>query len=352
MIPIALHKLYKVGLTVSDKKLADSIPYIEKASILLLTVGEEAAATILKQLGPKEVQRIGTSMAVLSDVKREKVAAVFNSFIAEITNTTGFGIGADSYVRNMLTRALGAEKASGIIDRILLGGNTQGLDTLKWMDARAISDVIKQEHPQIQAIVIAYLEGDLSAEVLSYLPENMRLDVVIRVAKLDTVQPDALNELNNILERQFSGGSSAQKRRIGGTKVAADIMTNLDGTIEAELMDALTEVDGELAETIQDLMFVFANLMDVDDRGIQTLLREISTDVLMVALKGADEELREKIYNNMSSRAADLLRDDLEASGPTKLSDVEAAQKEILSVARRMAEAGEIILGGSGEEML
>ena len=224
----------------------------------------------------------------------------------------------------MLTRALGAEKASGIIDRILLGGNTQGLDTLKWMDARAISDVIKQEHPQIQAIVIAYLEGDLSAEVLSYLPENMRLDVIVRVAKLDTVQPDALNELNNILERQFSGGSSAQKRRIGGTKVAADIMTNLDGNIESELMGALSDIDGELAETIQDLMFVFANLLDVDDRGIQLLLREVSNEGLVIALKGADEELREKIYNNMSTRAADLLRDDLEATGPTKLSDVEA----------------------------
>ncbi len=336
----------------SDKLISDAIPYIEKAAILLLTVGEEAAANILKQLGPKEVQRIGTSMATLSDVKRERVAAVFNAFIAEITNTTGFGIGADSYVRNMLTRALGAEKASGIIDRILLGGNTQGLDTLKWMDARAISDVIKQEHPQIQAIVIAYLEGDLSAEVLSYLPENMRLDVIVRVAKLDTVQPDALNELNNILERQFSGGSSAQKRRIGGTKVAADIMTNLDGTIESELMGALGDIDSELAEIIQDLMFVFANLLDVDDRGIQLLLREVSNEGLVIALKGADEELREKIYNNMSTRAAELLRDDLEATGPTKLSDVEAAQREILTIARRMADDGEIILGGPGEQML
>jgi flagellar motor switch protein FliG len=220
------------------------------------------------------------------------------------------------------------------------------------MDARAISDVIKQEHPQIQAIVIAYLEGDLSAEVLSYLPENMRLDVIVRVAKLDTVQPDALNELNNILERQFSGGSSAQKRRIGGTKVAADIMTNLDGSIESELMGALGDIDSELAEIIQDLMFVFANLLDVDDRGIQLLLREVSNEGLVIALKGADEELREKIYNNMSARAADLLRDDLEAAGPTKLSDVEAAQREILTIARRMADDGEIILGGPGEQML
>jgi len=329
-----------------------SIPFAEKAAILLLAIGEEPAAEVLKQLGPKDVQRIGGTMAALSDIKRENIAIVFEEFIEEMTNTTGFGIGTEDYVRNMLTTALGSEKASGIIDRMSLSGNTQGLDTLKWMDARAISDIIRQEHPQIQAIVIAYLESDLSAEVLSYLPESMRLDIMIRVAKLDTVQPDALLELNNILERQFAGSSSAQKRRIGGTKVAADIMTNLDGSIETEIMDALTEVDEGLSTTIQDLMFVFANLLDVDDRGIQSLLREVATEVLVVALKGADDELREKIFTNMSSRAADLLRDDLEALGPMKVSDVEAAQKEILVVARRMAEAGDIILGGSGEQML
>ena len=220
------------------------------------------------------------------------------------------------------------------------------------MDARAISDVIKQEHPQIQAIVIAYLEGDLSAEVLSYLPGNMRLDVIVRVAKLDTVQPDALNELNNILERQFSGGSSAQKRRIGGAKVAADIMTNLEGSVEKNLMKSLTDFDKDMAENIQDLMFVFSNLMDVDDRGIQSILRDIPNDLLLIALKGADEDLRQKIFNNMSVRAAELLRDDLEVLGPTRLSDVESAQREILNIARQKANDGEIILGGSGEKLI
>ena len=341
-----------LDMDIKDRSIVDKIPYIEKASILLLTIGEEAAAKILQQLGPKEVQRIGTSMANLTDVKRERVIAVFDSFISELTNTTGFGIGADNYLRNVLTRALGEEKATGIIDRILLGGNTQGLETLKWMDARAISDVIKQEHPQIQAIVIAYLEGDLSAEVLSYLPENMRLDVIVRVAKLDTVQPDALNELNNILERQFSGGSSAQKRRIGGAKVAADIMTNLEGSVEKNLMKSLTDFDKDMAENIQDLMFVFSNLMDVDDRGIQSILRDIPNDLLLIALKGADEDLRQKIFNNMSVRAAELLRDDLEVLGPTRLSDVESAQREILNIARQKANDGEIILGGSGEKLI
>lgn len=328
------------------------ISYADRAAILLLTVGEEAAALIFKQLSPKQVQHIGGAMASLDNIRRETINNVFVSFIEEISDSTGFGMGVDNYVREVLFKALGPEKAAGVIDRILLSGDTLGLDSLKWMDARTIADIIRNEHPQIQAIVVAYLDSELSAEVLSFLTEDVRLDIIMRVAKLETVQPDALIELNSILERQFSGSVSTQKRRIGGVKVAADIMTNIEGSIETEIMDALNEVDEEMCTTIQDLMFVFANLIDVDDRGIQTLLREVSTEVLVVALKGADDDLKEKIFTNMSSRAAELLRDDLEALGPMKVSDVEAAQKEILVIARRMAEAGEIMLGGSGEEML
>lgn len=330
----------------------DFISYIERAAILLLTVGEEAASLVLKQLSPKQVQSIGGVMASLDNIRREKINRVFEYFIEEITDSTGFGMGAENYVRGVLVKALGAEKAAGVIDRILLSGDTQGLDSLKWMDARTIAEIIRNEHPQIQAIVIAYLDSELSADVLSFLPQDARLDIMMRVAKLETVQPDALQELNGILENQFSGSVATQKRRIGGVKVAADIMINLEGSIETEIMDGLNEVDEEMCTTIQDLMFVFANLIDIDDRGIQTLLREVSTEVLVVALKGADDNLKEKIFTNMSSRAADLLRDDLEALGPMRVSDVEAAQKEILVIARRMADAGEIILGGSGEQML
>lgn len=325
---------------------------IQKAAILLLAIGEEAAANVLKQLGPKEVQNLGAAMAELKDLKRETIADVIGSFAERIDDSTGFTMGTDDYIRKTLQKALGHEKASSVVDRILLGGNAQGLETLKWMDARAIAEVIKSEHPQIQAIVIAYLDGDVSAEVLSYLPEESRLNVIVRVARLETVTPEALQELNDILEHQFSGGSSQQKRKIGGSKVAAEIMTSLDTAIETEIMESLSELDEELSTQIQDMMFVFANLNDVDDRGIQALLRETSTELLVVALKGADEELQTKIFSNMSSRAADLLKDDLEAMGPTKLSDVEDAQKEILTIARRMAEAGEIVLGGSGEQML
>ncbi|MBR9805044.1 flagellar motor switch protein FliG [bacterium] len=336
----------------NDESSLPAIAPIDKAAILLMSVGEKEAATVLKHLGPKEVQRIGTAMAGLGDVRRDQVDTVLDEFLEAVQELTGLGVGADGYIRKMLDQALGADKASGVIDRILLGGNTTGLDTLKWMDSRAIADVIRLEHPQIQAIVIAYLDGDLSAEVLSNLPEDMRLDILIRVATLDSVHPSALMELNNILEKQFSGSSSSQAKRMGGSKVAAEIMNNLESSLETELMDAITEVDEELATTIQDLMFVFDNLKDVDDRGIQALLRETSTEVLVVALKGTDDDLREKIFGNMSKRAAELLRDDLEALGPVKVSDVETAQKEILAVARRMADAGEIMLGGSGEEML
>lgn len=317
-----------------------------------MSLGEKDAAEVLKHLGPKEVQRIGTAMTALESVPRDHVETVLSNFLSDAQSITGLGMGSDGYIRNMLVTALGEDKANSLVDRILMGGNTTGLDTLKWMDPRSVADLIRHEHPQIQAIVIAYLDGDQAAEVLANLPEKVRLDIIMRVASLDTVQPSALQELNDILEKQFSGNAGSQTKQIGGTKVAAEIMNNLDSSIESELMDNIKEIDEDLGSQIQDLMFVFENLKGVDDRGIQALLREVSSEVLILALKGSDEELKEKIFDNMSKRAAELLRDDLEAKGPVKVSEVEGAQKEILIIARRMADAGEIVLGGSGEEML
>ncbi len=331
---------------------ARKISKVDKAAILLMTLGEADAAEILKHLGPKEVQRIGSAMAQLSNVSQTDVEGVLTDFMGEVTTLTGLGVGADSYIRNMLVTALGEDKAHGLIDRILLGGNTTGLDTLKWMESRSVADIIRNEHPQIQAIVIAYLDGDQAAEVMTYFPEKVRLDIMMRVAALDSVQPSALQELNNILEKQFSGNAGSQTKDMGGVKVAAEIMNNLDSSMEAELMDAIKELDEDMGNQIQDLMFVFDNLKEVDDRGIQALLREVSSEVLIIALKGADEILQEKIFKNMSKRAAELLRDDLEAKGPVKVSEVEGAQREILTIARRMADAGEIMLGGGGEQMM
>lgn len=335
-----------------DQKPAVKINTVDQAAILLMSLGEASAAEVLKHMGPKEVQRLGTAMASLTNVQQYEVEVVLNNFMEEVRTQTGLGMGADGYIRNMLVSALGEDKANGLIDRILLGGNTTGLDTLKWMEARSVADIIRNEHPQIQAIVLAYLDSDQSADVLTYFPEKVRLDVMLRVASLDTVQPTALQELNDILEKQFSGNAGSQTKDIGGFKTAAEIINNLESSVGGELMDSIREVDEDLSVQIQDLMFVFENLKEVDDRGIQALLREISSEILILALKGADEELQEKIFANMSQRAAELLRDDLEAKGPVKVSEVEGAQKEILVIARRMADAGEINLGGGGEDMM
>lgn len=329
-----------------------NMPKVQQAAILLMSLGEADAAAVLKHMGPKEVQRVGAAMSQLANVEQEQVHIVLTNFMEQVRNLTGLGVGSDNYIRGMLVTALGEDKASGLIDRIILGGNTSGLDTLKWMESRSIADIVRNEHPQIQAIVLAYLDSDQSAEVLGYFPEAVRLDIMMRISALDSVQPGALQELNDILEKQFSGSAGSQTTTMGGYKCAAEIMNNLDSNIEGDLMEAIKEVDEDLGNQIQDLMFVFDNLRDVDDRGIQSLLREVSSELLIIALKGADNDLQEKIFANMSKRAAELLRDDLEAKGPVRISEVEGAQKEILAIARRMADAGEIMLGGSGEQMV
>ena len=329
-----------------------SLSRVERAAILLMTLGEKDAAEILKHMGPKEVQRVGTAMATLKNINQGQVEGVVSEFLDAVSGQTGMGLGSDDYIRNMLTQALGNDKAGALIDRILLGGNTTGLDSLKWMEPRQVADLIRHEHPQIQAIVVSYLDADQSAEILSNFDEKVCLDIIMRVAALEAVQPAALQELNDILERQFSGKAGAQTTSMGGVKVAASIVNFVDSTIAAELLEQIKEVDEDLGTQIQDLMFVFDNLVDVDDRGIQALMREVSTDLLVVALKGADPLVQEKIFKNMSKRAAELLRDDLEAKGPVKVSEVEASQKEILTIARRLADAGEIVLGGGGEAMM
>jgi len=334
------------------KQTASTLNGAQRSAILLMSLGEEDAAKVLKHMGPKEVQKIGLAMAELHNIQRETMIEVLDLFLDVVEDQTGIGIGSEDYIRNTLRQALGDEKADSIVDRILMGANTKGLDTLKWMDPKSVADVIQYEHPQIQSIVLAYLDADQAAEILAILPEQNRLDLTLRICALDSIHPQALQELNDIMEKQFSGQSSSKSAHLGGIKSAADIMNYLDTAIESQLIEAVKEVDEDLGQNIQDLMFVFDNLIDVDDRGIQTLLREISTDTLILALKGADDEVNEKVFGNMSKRAAELLRDDLDAMGPVRLSDVETAQKEILTVARRLAESGEISLGGSGEEMI
>ncbi len=335
-----------------DKKAANVGDTLNQAAVFLMSLGEMEAAEILKHLGPKEVQRIGGAMARLHNVTREEVEAVLGNFINEVRHQTNLGVGTETFIRNVLKQALGEERSRNAIDKILLGGNTSGLDTLKWMDARGIADLIRFEHPQIQAIVLAYLEADQAATVLKSLDERVRLDIMMRIASIDTIQPQALQELNNIFEKQFSSSSNNPTAQLGGIKCAAGIMNFLEASAESQLIESIKEIDENVAQQIQDLMFVFDNLKEVDNKGIQALLREVSSETLVLALKGADDEMKNKVFANMSKRAAEMLKDDLSSRGPVKISDVEKSQKEILTTARRLAEMGEIILGGKGEEMV
>ncbi len=325
---------------------------ISQAAVLLLSLGEDHAAGVMKHMGPKEVQMVGSAMATLENITTETLDKVVGHFIGTIGGQTALGIDSDKYIKNVLNNALGVDKAGGVIDRILLGRNSKGLEQLKWMDPRSIADLIRLEHPQIIAIVISYLDGDQAAETLGYLSSRLRLDVLMRVAVLEGVQASALQELDVIMEKQLSGNSGAKSATMGGIQTAANILNFMEGSMSAELIDLLSETDEEIGQQIQDKMFVFDNLIDVDDRGIQGLLKEVSTDVLTLALRGAEEALKEKVFTNMSKRAADMLRDDMEAAPPAKVSDVEAAQKEVLVIARRLSDSGEISLGGGGGDDL
>jgi flagellar motor switch protein FliG len=322
----------------------------ERAAVFLMSLGEDAAAEVLRHMGPKEVQRLGTAMAMLANVSKSEVSKVLEEFNTAVEEQTALGVGTDEYIRKVLTSALGEDKAGGLINRILLGRNSKGLEALKWMEPRAVAEIIRLEHPQIIAIVLSYLDADHAAEVLTFLPERTQPDIIMRIATLDGIQPNALQELDDILERQFAGTNNVKASTVGGVKSAANILNFMEPSKEAALVEHIREADEDLSQEIQDLMFVFDNLVEVDDRGIQALLREISTESLVLALKAADEPLKEKVFKNMSKRAAEMLRDDLEAKGPVRLSEVESAQKEILTIARRMAETGEIVLGGKGAE--
>jgi flagellar motor switch protein FliG len=325
----------------------------DRAAILLLSLGEAEATAVMKHMGAKDVQRIGAAMTQLQNISRQEVQDVLSEFTQKIESQTSLGVGVDDYLRKVLIGALGEDKAGGVIDRILFGRSSKGLEALKWMDSRAVAELIRQEHPQIIAIVLAYLDSDQSAEILQQFPEWLRADVIMRIATLDGIQPSALHELDEVIEKQFAGKTGALKTSVlGGVKTAAQIMNFLDSSQETALIESIRKVDDALGSKIQDLMFVFGDLVDIDDRGMQELLRAVPGEKLLIALKGADEELKAKIFRNMSQRAAEMLKDDLEARGPVRLSEVEAAQKEILLLVRKMAEAGTIQLGGKGDEFI
>jgi len=323
---------------------------LEHSAILLLTLGEELAAEVFKHLSPKEVHRIGEAMTRIRTVPKERVNTVLERFMHEAGSNRSLVADNDEYVKSVLRKALGEDRAGLLINRILQGSDTSGIESLKWMDAESVAELVRNEHPQIIASILVHLERDHAAEILGRLTPRVRSEVVLRVATLDSIQPNALKELNDVLSHVLAGTDKLRKAALGGTKVAAEILNGVGSKLEGEMLESIRESDEILAQAIQDQMFTFDDLGKLDDRAIQTVLREVSGDSLVIALKGAGEDVRQKILRNMSQRAAEGLREDLESRGPVRLSDVDAQQKEILRIIRRLADAGEIAIGAGAED--
>jgi flagellar motor switch protein FliG len=323
---------------------------INKSAILMMSLGEDEAAEVFKLLGPRETQKIGAAMASLKSVTREEITSVIGEFCEQAGEQTVLGVGSEEYIRNVFKKALGDDKSAVLIDRIMHGGDTSGIEGLKWMGSAAVAELIKNEHPQIIATILVHLERDQASEILALLSEQARGDVLLRIATLDGIQPAALKELNDVLMGLLAGNKNTKSTALGGVRTAAEILNFMPRAQEAAIVETVKLFDADLAQDIVDKMFVWENLLSLDDRGIQLLLKEVQSESLIVALKGSSEELRERVFSNMSKRAGDMLKDDLEAKGPVRVSEVEAQQKEILTIVRRLADEGLVVLGGAEEE--
>lgn len=323
---------------------------LQDAAIFLMSIGEEEAAEVFKHLSPKEVQKLGETIARTRAVSHERVDEVIQRFTSTASSQSLLVSDTDNYVRSVLKRALGDDKAALLIDRILQGGDVSGIESLKWMDPLSIAELLRNEHPQIVAAILVHLESEQTAAVLKNFTERPRNEVMLRIATLEGIQPTALKDLNEVLYKVLAGGDKIRKASMGGVKTAAEIINMMGTQIESSVIEAIRDHDADLAQKIMDKMFIFEDLLKLDGKAIQLILKEIATDQLVVALKGASAELRELVLGNMSSRAAEALREDLDARGPIRLSEVEAQQKEILKVVRRLSDEGQIVIGGGGEE--
>ncbi len=321
----------------------------QRAAVLMLLLGEQQAAEIIRFLNPKEVQALGGAMVSVADLSQEAVNAVLDEFVATIKKQTNLGLGTTDYVEKVFKRALGDDKAASVLGRIMPGQGSKGLEILSWMDARSIAEMIRGEHPQVTAIILSVLEYSVAADVLNFLPADSRAEIIQRVASLETVQPSAMEELETIMKKQFSNNTSSKSSSFGGLKAAAKIMNFSKTELEASVMGGLSELDPELMQKIQDNMFTFENLVGVDNRGIQVLMRNVEPDLLMIGLKGGSETVKEKFFGNMSERARGMFRDDMEAKGPLRIADVENAQKTIMRIARKLSDAGDLVLGGGDD---
>ena len=323
---------------------------LQDSAILLMSLGEDDAAEVFKHLSPKEVQRLGETMAKMKVIPRERVEGVLTRFTTDASEQSMLVSDSDEYVKTVLRRALGEDKANLLIDRILQGSDVTGIESLKWMDPSSVAELLRNEHPQIVAAILVHLDFDQSSQVLKSFTERQRNEVMIRIATLDGIQPSALKDLNEVLSKVLAGGDKLRKASLGGAKTAAEIINMLGSTVESSILDYIRQSDAELAQKIMDNMFTFDDLLKMDDRGFQMLLKEVQTESLVIAMKGATPELRERIFGNMSSRAAETLREDLDSRGPVRLSEVEAEQKEMLKIVRRLADEGQIVLGTGGDD--
>lgn len=322
---------------------------VHKAAVLMLALGQDEAAEVMKYLEPREVQKLGTAMSTMKAVSGQMLETVLHEFMQKTQHNTEFGIDSDEYIRSVLTKALGDDKAASLINRILVTRDASGIESLKWMDGKSVADLIRQEHPQIIATILVHLERYHASEVLSELTPRLRNEVVLRIATLEGVQPAALTELNDVLTKLLTGNDNLRKKAMGGIRTTAEIMNFMNGENESKIMTSLREFDPSIAQQVMDQMFVFDNIMDIGDRDIQLILREVPSEALIIALKGAKDEMKEKFFRNMSQRAADMMREDLEAKGPVRLSEVEKQQKEVLQIVRRLADEGQISLASSDD---
>jgi flagellar motor switch protein FliG len=323
---------------------------IQDAAIFLMSLGEEEAAEVFKHFNPKEVQKLGETISAMRAVPRERVSEVMSKFTDEAASQSLLVADANGYVKSVLRRALGDDKASMLLDRIMQGNDVSGIESLKWMDPLSIAELLRNEHPQIMAAILVHLEPDLTAGVLKNLVERTRNEVMLRIATLEGIQPAALNDLNEVLYKVLAGGDKVRKSSLGGVQTAADILNLMGTAIEGTVIESIRLLDGDLAQKITDKMFTFEDLLKLDNKSVQMILKEVSTDALVVSLKGSSVELRELILTNMSSRAAEGLREDLESRGPIRLSEVEGQQKEILKIVRRLSDEGSVVLGGGGDD--
>jgi flagellar motor switch protein FliG len=323
---------------------------LENAAILLMSLGEEEASEVFKHLAPKEVQRLGETISRMKTVSRERLDTVMHKFTNLAATDSMLVPDNDEYVKSVLRKALGDEKANLLIGRIMQGSDVSGIEGLKWMDPASVAELLRNEHPQIVAAILVHLEHDQAAEVLRVFTERQRNEVMVRIATLDGIQPNALRDLNEVMGQLLAGGTRTPKSSLGGVKAAAEILNMLGSSVETAVLDFVREADNDLAQKIMDNMFTFDDVEQIDDKGIQALMKEVQSESLVIALKGATPALREKIFKNMSTRAAETLREDLESRGPVRLSEVEAEQKEMLKIIRRLADEGQIVLAGGSDD--